>query len=182
DPFAPYANEEGSASFIPGGLTGLFFDQRFGLLAYSPVLVVAFAGLGAMVRDRRSRRLGLELLFVLVPYLIAVTHFAMWWGGHSAPARFFVPMLPLLAVPAGVGWTRTRHRATRALALAALAVTAFTSGSLVLVDGGRLAFNVRETYAVWLDWLNSATDLALGVPAWWRDRETLLYRDVAIWV
>jgi hypothetical protein len=29
--------------------------------------------------------------------------------------------------------------------------------------------------------LNSTTDLALGIPAWWRDREMLLYRDVAIW-
>ncbi len=181
DPSAPYANEEGSASFIPGGLFGLFFDQRFGLLAYAPVLVVAFAGLGAMLIDRRSRRLGCELLFVLVPYLIAVTHFAMWWGGHSAPARFFVPMLPLLAIPAAVGWTRIRHRATRTTVLAALALTAFTSASLVLVDGGRLAFNVRETYAAWLEWLSPSTDLALGMPAWWRDREHLLYRDVALW-
>ena len=181
DPSAPYANEEGSAAFIPGGLTGLFFDQRFGLLAYAPVLVVAFAGLGAMLLDRRWRRLGFELLFVLVPYLIAVTHFAMWWGGHSAPARFFVPMLPLLAIPAGVGWTRIRHRATRTTVVAALALTVFTSAALVFVDGGRLVFNVRETYAVWLDWLNSATDLTRGTPAWWRDREPLLYRDVAIW-
>jgi hypothetical protein len=182
DPLAPYANEEGSSSFIPGGLTGLFFDQRFGLLAYSPVLVVAFAGLVAMLAERRWRRLGLELLFVLVPYLMAVTHFAMWWGGHSAPARFFVPMLPLLAIPAGVGWTRIQHRATRATVVAALTLTAFTAASLVFVDDGRLAFNVRETYAVWLGWLNSATDLARGMPAWWRDRERLLYRDVVIWV
>jgi len=181
DPSVPYANEEGSASFIPGGLVGLFFDQRFGLLAYAPVLVVAFAGLVVMVIDSRWRRLGCELLFVLVPYLIAVTHFAMWWGGRSAPARFFVPMLPLLAIPAGVGWSRIRHRATRATVLAALAVTAFSSMALVFVDGGRLAFNVRETYAVWLEWLTNSTDLATGVPAWWRDRETLLYRDVAIW-
>ena len=94
DPSVPYANEAGSAAFIPGGLAGLFFDQRFGLLAYAPVLVCAFAGLGVMVRNRETRRVGLELLFVLVPYLLAVTHFAMWWGGRSAPARFFVPMLP----------------------------------------------------------------------------------------
>ena len=182
DPSAPYANEEGSASFIPGGLAGLFFDQRFGLLPYAPVLVAAFSGLVCMCLDRRWRRLGLELLFVLVPYLLAVTHFAMWWGGHSAPARFFVPMLPLLAIPAGVGWTRIHHRATRATVLAALAVTAFISSALVFVDGGRLAFNVRETYAAWLDWLNNGTDLARGLPAWWRDREPLLYRDAAIWV
>jgi len=182
DPSAPYANEEGSASFIPGGLAGLFFDQRFGLLAYAPVLAVAFFGLGVMVKDLRWRRLGLELLFVLVPYLLAVTHFAMWWGGRSAPARFFVPMLPMLMIPAGVGWMRIGHRATRASLVAALALTAFISASLVFIDGGRLAFGVRETYAVWLEWLNGATDLGLGLPAWWRDREPLLYRDIAIWL
>jgi hypothetical protein len=182
DPSAPYANEEGSASFIPGGMAGLFFDQRFGLLAYAPVLIVAFGGLMAMLNERRWRRLGLELLFVLVPYLLAVTHFAMWWGGHSAPARFFVPMLPILAIPSGVGWIRIRHRATRATVLAALALTVFISASLVFVGGGRLAFNGRETYAAWLEWLNSATDLALGLPAWWRGSEKLLYRDVAIWL
>jgi hypothetical protein len=182
DPSAPYANEEGSVSFIPGGITGLFFDQRFGLLAYAPVLVVALIGLVCMLMDRRCRRLGLELLFVLVPYLLAVTHFAMWWGGRSAPARFFVPVLPLLAIPAGVGWVRIRHRATRATVLAALALTAFISSALVFVDGGRLAFNVRETYAGWLEWLNNAADLARGMPAWWRGSEGLLYRDVAIWL
>jgi hypothetical protein len=182
DPSAPYANEEGSASFIPGGIVGLFFDPRFGLLAYAPVLGAAFSGLVFMVLDQRWRRLGLELLFVLVPYLLAVTHFAMWWGGHSAPARFFVPMLPLLTIPAGFAWTQIRHRATRATVLAALAVTAFISSALVFVDGGRLAFNVRETFAVWLEWLNNATDLALGLPAWWRGSERLLYRDVAIWL
>ena len=104
-------------------------------------------GLGAMLTEQRWRRLGLELLFVLVPYLLAVTHFAMWWGGRSAPARFFVPMLPMLTIPAGIGWIRIRHRATRATVVAALAMTAFVSASLVFVDDGRLAFNVRETYA-----------------------------------
>ena len=182
DPSAPYANEEGAASFIPGGLAGLFFDQRFGLLAYAPVLTVAFAGLAGMIGQPRWRRLGFELLFVLVPYLLAVTDFAMWWGGRSAPARFFVPMLPLLAIPAGVGWSLIRDRATRATVLAALAVTIFISSALVFVQDGELAFNVRETYALWPGWLNSATDLALGMPAWWRGSELLLYRDVAIWL
>ena len=31
---------------------------------------------------------------------------------------------------------------------------------------------------LWLEWLNSATDLARGIPAWWRGSELLLYRDV----
>ena len=182
DPSAPYANEEGSASFIPGGLVGLFFDQRFGVFAYAPVLMCGAVGLAVMLRDRARRRLGLEILFVVVPYLIAVTHFAMWWGGASAPGRFFVPVLPLTAIPAAVCWTAARTRATRATIIAALVVTAFASSALVFVAGGRLAYNVRQTYAVWLGWLNGATDLALGMPAWWRGSETILYRDTAIWL
>src|SRR4051812_26336795 len=114
DPSFPFGNEEGSVSFIPGGLAGLLFDQRFGLLAYAPVLACAFIGLARMVRHPSQRRIGLELLFVLVPYLLVVTHFAMWWGGTSAPARFFVPMLPMLAIPIAVAWTAIGHRATRA--------------------------------------------------------------------
>ena len=95
DPSAPYANEEGSASFIPGGLAGLFFDQRFGVFAYAPVLMTAVAGLVVMARRRDSRRLGFELLFVVVPYLLEVTHFAMWWGGTSAPGRFATCRAPM---------------------------------------------------------------------------------------
>ncbi|MEN3339044.1 MAG: hypothetical protein V7647_2720, partial [Acidobacteriota bacterium] len=182
DPSFPYANEEGSALFIPGGLAGLFFDQRFGLLAYAPVLLCAFAGLAVMVRDRATRRVGLELFFILVPYLLAVTHFAMWWGGTSAPARFVVPMLPMLTIPAAVSWTAIRHRATRATALAALATTAFVSASLVFVRHGQLAYSTRQGYAAWLEWLSPATDLTRGLPAWWRGREAALYGQIAVWV
>ena len=85
---------------MPGGLGGLLFDQRFGLIPYAPVLAFAFVGLGVMLTRPSSRRLALELCFAMLPYLVTVTHFAMWWGGWSAPARFFVPVLPLLAVPA----------------------------------------------------------------------------------
>ena len=185
DPAAPYANEEGAASFIPGGLAGLFFDQRFGVLVYEPVLICAIAGLVVMLRDRALRRLGLELLFVVIPYLLAVTHFAMWWGGTSAPGRFFVPVLLVLAIPCAVGWTAIRHRATRVTVWAALAYTAFVSCALVFVGGGRLAYNIRQAYALLLEWLNGATDLALGAPSWWKGQEItrlMLVRDAGIWV
>jgi hypothetical protein len=55
DPSAPYGNEPGSFTFIPGGLTGLFFDQRFGLLVYAPVLAFGLGGLALMLA-RRTRR------------------------------------------------------------------------------------------------------------------------------
>jgi hypothetical protein len=88
----------------------------------------------------------------------------------------------LMTIPVAVCWTAARARATRVTLAAALAATAFASCALVFVGGGNLAYNVRQTYALWLEWLNGATDLARGMPAWWRGSELLLYRDTAVWL
>ena len=181
DPSAPYGGEPGSFAFVPDGLAGLLFDQRFGLLAYAPVVLVAFAGIGVMLSRREWRRHAVELLFVVLPYLLLVTYVAMWWGGSSAPARFFMPVLPWMAIPAAAAWVVLRSRTSRAIAVASLAFTLFASSTLVLVDDGRLAFNVREAHARWLEWLNGSVDLPRGLPIWWRERETPLFRGIAIW-
>jgi hypothetical protein len=183
DPSAPYGEGElGSLVWVPGGLAGLLFDQRFGLLPYAPVLACAFAGLVLMTRQRDSRRLAFELVFVMVPYLITVTHFPMWWAGWSPPARFFAPVLGMLAVPAAVFWVAVAHRRVRAVALAALAFTVLTTAALVGVDRGRLAFNVRDVPALWLEWLSRAADLTLAAPGWTRGQDAALFRDVGIWI
>jgi len=181
DPAAPYGGEPGAFAFVPDGLAGLLFDQRFGLAAYAPVVLVAFAGIGLMLSRREWRRHAAELLFVVLPYLLLVTYVAMWWGGSSAPARFFMPVLPWMAIPAAAAWAMLQGRGSRIIAVAALVFTIFTSASLVLVDDGRLAFNVREAHARWLEWLNGRVDLQRGLPIWWRERETPLFRGLAIW-
>jgi hypothetical protein len=181
DPAAPYGTtREFSLSFIPGGLAGLLFDERFGLLANAPVLVCAIGGLGMMLRSRQ--RLGFELLFVTLPYLLTATSYAMWWAGWSAPARFANPAVPILAIPCAVAWQRMRHRATRLVAAGALALTAFISGVLVVTDGGRLAYNTRESTALWLDWASRLTSLGEGVPLWMRGRDAEFIRDIVVWI
>jgi hypothetical protein len=183
DPSAPYGpGEIGSIQWVPGGLGGLLFDQRFGLIPYAPVLAFAFAGLGVMVARPSTRRLALELFFSMLPYLVTVTHFAMWWGGWSPPARFFVPVLPLFAVPAAVLWATVKSGRDRALIGTALVFTALTTATLVIVDRGRLALNVRDTPALWLTWLSTTADLPLALPAWTRDDVGGFSRDVAIWI
>ncbi len=169
-------------AFVPDGLAGLFFDQRFGLIAYAPVLLFAFVGIGVMIARPAWRRQALELLFVHVPYLILVTHFAMWWGGRSAPARFYVPLLLWMVIPAAAAWVAMTRRSTRIAAAGALAVTVFASAVLVTVQDGVLAFNARQTYALWLDWLNGAVDLARALPVWWRETELPLFRGIAVWL
>jgi len=183
DPTAPYGpGESGALRFVPGGLGGLLFDQRFGLLTYAPVVGCAFAGIGIMLAGRTHRRVALELLFVTTPYLLAVTHFPMWWGGASAPARFFVPVLALLAVPAAIGWTAFTSRWSRTLAGAALVLTGVASATVVWVERGRLAFNAREGLSQWLEWAGRLVDLTAAAPLWARNADLPLFLAIAVWL
>jgi hypothetical protein len=80
-------------------LVGLFVDGAFGLLPYAPVFLLALAGLPLLFgRGRRDRwAFALLGLGVLLPVL-------GWrnWFGFSPPARFTVPLVPLLAIVAAL--------------------------------------------------------------------------------
>jgi hypothetical protein len=211
DPSAPYGTtREFSLAFIPGGLAGLLFDQRFGLFANAPALIVGLAGLammlrGGMINTARGappqpalgpqapapdaadssglagRRLALELLFVMVPYLVTATSYAMWWAGWSAPARFANPAVLILSIPCAVAFSRIQNRGSRAVAAGLLAFTGFLSCVLVVTDGGRLAYNTRETTALWLDWASKLAPLADGTPVWFRGQEGAFAIDIGVW-
>ena len=111
----------------------------------------------------------LELLFVLVPYLLAVTHFAMWWGGRSAPATVLradasaCSRFPPASAGRGFGIARRARPCSPRWPL-----TAFISAALVFVDDGRLAFNVRETYARVARVAEQRDGSGARLPAWWR--------------
>jgi hypothetical protein len=75
-------------------VAGLLLDRSYGLLPVAPVFLLALAGLGTLARRREEWPAALVGLAVLVP---AVT-WRMWWGGQCPPARFLVPMLPVLGL------------------------------------------------------------------------------------
>jgi len=182
DPRAPYGGSVlGRWEYVTSGLGGLFFDQQFGLLPYAPVLAAGLAGLAALAADRRRRRLAVELAVVMVPYLLAVTHLRMWWAGWSAPARFLVALLPLLALPAAIVWSRARSGASRAWLASALAFTALMTATLAAVDGGRLTHNVRDGSTLWLEWAARLVDLPRALPSFFRTSEMEAFGQVAIW-
>ena len=164
DPTAPYGGEVGNAfAFLPNGFGGLIFDQGFGLLATAPVLAVGFVGFA------RTRRLAVEWLVVAIPYLLAVGTYAMWWAGLSGPARFLVPLVLPLAVPAAYAWASAKSRGAHVVMLSALLVSAWLS--LVMAGGadGRLGYHTRNelgmTAAPWLEWANHVVDLPSAFPA-----------------
>lgn len=164
DPTAPYGGDtQNSFAFLPNGLGGLLFDQGFGLLATAPVLVVAFAGFA------RTKRLALEWLVMAGPYLLAVATFPLWWAGMSGPARFFVPLLLPLAIPAACAWSAAKSRGARVLMAGALVVSAWLALVMAGAGGGRLGYHARNdggaTIAPWLNWANRVVDLPAALPA-----------------
>jgi hypothetical protein len=164
EPSAPYGRDtQNSLAYFPNGLGGLLFDQGFGLLATAPILAIALAGFA------RTRRLAIEWLVVAVPYFLAVATYAMWWAGMTGPARFLVPLILPLAIPAACAWTAVRSRGARAVMVAALLVSAWISIVMAGGAGGRLAYHTRNdgglTAAPYLEWANHAVDLPAGFPA-----------------
>lgn len=97
DPRRVYGGQpELAVSQLPEGLAGLLFDQEFGLLVYAPVLVLAAPGLVLLWRSRP--RAGLVALALVVSVLLVSGSWHMWRGGWNPPARFLVPIVPVLAV------------------------------------------------------------------------------------
>lgn len=168
DPRAPYPNTEQFAAWIVPAIIGLFFDGSYGLAAYAPAVALAFAGWWRRT-ETFSRRLGVELALIVFVYLAAVTTVRMWWaGGDATPARFLMALLPVLAVPIAVFWTRVTD-ATRALATALVAVGAGVTAVLIAVDRSGLAHNARDAQSQWLEWLSPAANLTRVWPNFFWD-------------
>ncbi len=56
------------------------------------------------------------------------------------------------------------------------------TAAVVVVDRGRLAFNVRDTPALWLEWLSRSADLPHALPWWTRGGDLAFFADIAIWI
>jgi hypothetical protein len=118
NPEAPYGDDARLsvlARNIPRGLLGLLFDQKFGLLFYSPIYLFALVGGWMMLRRSDSRFLAAMLLLTTAAFVGSTTRYYMWWGGSSAPARFLVPVLPCLAPMIAVAVERLRGAVGRGL-------------------------------------------------------------------
>jgi hypothetical protein len=192
DPSAPYGAYTQSALVnIAPGLTGLLFDQQFGLIPNAPIYLASVCGLGwTIFRKPRARaaeaagrtavsvpetsaactvasprRFAIEVLCVIVPYVLAVAMYRMWWGGWSAPARFLMPILPLLALIAAIAFAAARTLTAKVSILLSLAASLWLSAIMLMVRQGRLAYNDRDGFALWADWANPSIDLASGLPS-----------------
>ena len=180
NPAAPYGRStQSAAANLPRGIVGLLFDQQFGIAFNAPVYLCAVAGLFAMLR--RSPRLAFELFLLVVPYGIATAAYQMWWGGFSSPARFLVPIVLPLTIPAAV-WFVSSDRTGRLYGHAALVVSLLIAGTLAIVDSGGLVYNVRDGAAKWLLWASPLVNLTTGVPSAFQNPPVVVVRQALVWV
>ncbi len=88
------------ASELARRTAGMLFDQEFGLLLYAPVFLLVPFGLVVLARThpRVFRGIALVASGYLLMVLLPLTNAHGWTGGWSPAARFWVPVVPLLAL------------------------------------------------------------------------------------
>jgi hypothetical protein len=170
-----------SVASLSRGVPGLLFDQQFGLIPNAPVYLCAFAGLVLMFW-RGPRRLALELLLIAVPYFLVAASFTSWWGGTTPPARYFVPITPLLAVPAACWFATARSVAARTSGLAALLISLLMTATFAFVDRGAFVFNFRDGRSRVAAWLSPVVDLTRAVPSLFQNPPGTVLLQTVIWL
>jgi hypothetical protein len=167
DPEAPYGSYTRMfvlARNIPRGTLGLLFDQKFGLLAYSPVYVLIIAGAWAMLRDARQRAFAAALLVTAVVFFVSTTRLYMWWGGSSAPARFLVPIVPLLAPAIAVAIARITSVPGRAVVALALTISLAIAVTTVMSPGQELLYSDPHGVASLAKFVQGGAPLDASLP------------------
>ena len=184
DPQAPYGSY--TAQFVklenvPRGLFGLLLDQKFGLLVYAPIYAWCAWGLTGALRDRR-RLAVLSAAALGVAYAVSSAELFMWWGGSSPPARFLVPVVPLVVPLLAIGIERTRSRAAlTTLALAAACTIAVGVGG-ALGTSDMLLYSPPHGIARMLEAFQGSSPLAAAAPTFTQEDWTTPARALAPWL
>lgn len=90
-------------------IANFLFSVRKGLFFWSPVLLLAFASVGALIK--RMKWFGISLALVLCLYIYICASWWVWTFGGSFGSRPFVDMMPLLglALATGIYYTKGRN-------------------------------------------------------------------------
>ena len=123
DPTAPYGASADRVRFanLPRSLLGLLLDQKFGLPCTAPCTRRRSGGVVPAPRSRPAGS-GARAPADGPVFVVSTSRYHMWWGGTKAPARFLVPVLPLVAPMIARALARDRgatDAATRTVAVSA---------------------------------------------------------------
>lgn len=122
----------GSGQWRWEALGGLLFDPGYGLFPLTPLLILAFVGYPAMLRNPRRRIDGIFALLIPLITLLLICTMNNWRGGWTVGPRYLAVAYPFLAYAAFEGGrvvARTYPRALGAFAVASLSVGLLASGA-----------------------------------------------------
>jgi hypothetical protein len=157
------------------------FDQQFGLIPNAPVFLCAFAGLAVMFW-RGAGRLAMELLAIAVPYFLTAASFTSWWGGTTPPARYFVPITLLLALPTAFWFATAKSASMRLVSVGALFISLLVTITIASVDRGAFVFNFRDGLSRVALWLTPVVDLTKALPSLFQNPPATAVSQAAIWI
>ena len=108
----------------------VLFASRHGLLSWSPILLLALAGMPFVYRAHRRLAIGLGLWAGALLY--AISSWEQWWLGHSFGHRGFLCLFPVFVVGLGALLDRVASRRGRRWILVALAAAIAWNAMLML--------------------------------------------------
>ncbi len=79
-------------------LSGLFWDQSYGLFMAAPIFLVCLAGLPVTVSQRPRAAFSAGLIFLISLFLLVYGNWYAWHGGFGPPFRYLSFTLPVWAV------------------------------------------------------------------------------------
>lgn len=96
DPTAPYRqlNIPTDSGNMIVNFINMLIDRQYGLLTHNPIFLFAISGLYFWYK--KSKNTLFISLFASLFYLFPTLRYYDWHGGYSAPARYLVPILPLV--------------------------------------------------------------------------------------
>jgi hypothetical protein len=181
DPRAAYGGHTQTAlANVARGAIGLLIDQRFGVLPNAPVY--ACSALGFVTLGRTRPRLAGELALLAGAYGCAAAAFEMWWAGYSSAARFLVPVLMPLSIPAAVWFQSTRGRASHILGIGGLLISLLMTATICVVDRGALLLNVRTAPSLLWTWLSPLVDVTSALPSLFENEPAVALAHACVWM
>jgi hypothetical protein len=182
DPQAPYGYS--AAEFVrlenlPRSLLGALFDQKFGLIVYAPIYLMTGYGAWRLAGQPVGRLIVLTSLGVAAAFAAGSMRYYMWWGGESAPARFLVPLVPILAFLLAGALAHVEALALRTAAILLAAVSAAVAATGVA--GVREGLLLSDPHGVsrLIEWIQDGAPWTAALPIFTeRDWQTPLRRLV----
>ncbi len=123
------------------------FGQQRGLFWFAPVLLLGLWGVALLIRDRRTRDIGLVVLAVAAITLLINAGYFYWDGGYSTGPRHSVPIVGVLSLGVAAAWAKRGRGVGRYLPAEVIVLSIAINACMAATDiygNPGAAFQLRE--------------------------------------